>query len=133
FTANGTVVDSAGSSASTSFGPIKIDKTPPTFASFPIVITTQATSPDGALVNYAQDVLPDDNLDPNPEATCEPGAVVPFPVGSTLVTCTVSDAAGNNSEDSFTISVTPAPSTTALTSSGGTAVYGQPVTFTATL
>lgn len=132
FTASGTATDSAGNSANASFGPIKIDKTPPTFASIPIAITTPATSPDGAIVNYAQGVLPDDNLDPNPVATCEPGTAIPFPLGSTKVTCTVTDAAGNQNEAEFYVTVTPVSTTTALTSSGA-AVYGQQVTFTATL
>src|SRR5690606_25719349 len=36
-----------------------------------------------------------DDVDPPHAATCVPAPWAPFPLGSTLVTCTASDAAGN--------------------------------------
>ncbi|MHC1764655.1 MAG: choice-of-anchor tandem repeat GloVer-containing protein [Verrucomicrobiia bacterium] len=44
-----------------------------------------------------------DNCDPSPSLSCSPPSGSGFPVGETLVVCTATDASGNASESSFTV------------------------------
>lgn len=75
-----------------------VDLTPP---EVPADTTVEATSPLGATVI----LLATDNLDPAPELSCAPPSGSTFPLGTTSVTCTATDAAGNVSP-STTLSVT---------------------------
>jgi hypothetical protein len=76
-----------------------IDLTPP---NTPADMTVEATSPVGAIVTFAAS----DNLDPAPELTCAPPSGSTFPLGTTGVTCTATDAAGNVSpSDTFSVTV----------------------------
>ncbi|HEY3069517.1 MAG TPA: HYR domain-containing protein [Gaiellaceae bacterium] len=75
-----------------------IDLTPP---DTPADMTVEATSPLGASVTFAAA----DNLDPAPELSCTPPSGSTFPLGTTGVSCTATDAAGNVSP-SGTFSVT---------------------------
>ena len=70
------------------------DTTPPVIA-FHANITVEATSPAGANVTYTP---PDatDNVDPTAPADCSPASGTIFPLGITTVTCTKTDASGNN-------------------------------------
>ncbi len=69
-------------------------------------LTAQATSAAGAVVTYPTAT---DAVDPAPTVDCTspPGGI--FPIGVTTVDCTMSDAAGNTSHETFTITVTPLP------------------------
>ncbi len=76
-----------------------VDFTPP---SIPQDKTVEATSPLGTPVTF-QAV---DNLDPAPLLSCTRAPGSAFPVGTTDVTCTATDAAGNASvEGVFTVAV----------------------------
>jgi hypothetical protein len=55
-----------------------------------------ATSSSGAVVNYTKPGATD-AVDPNLTVTCSPAPGATFPVGSTTVSCTAKDAAGNTS------------------------------------
>jgi hypothetical protein len=76
-----------------------IDLTPPTT---PSDIIAEATSPAGAIVDFRAA----DNLDPSPSLSCSQAPSTVFPLGSTTVTCTATDAAGNVSPSgTFAITV----------------------------
>src|SRR4051812_35567500 len=75
----------------------------------PATITKQATSAAGVAVDYT--VAATDNVDSNPKVACSPVAGSTFPVGTTTVNCTATDAAGNKSTGSFDIVVTAQPDT----------------------
>ena len=72
----------------------------------PANITTPATSPAGAVVTYT--ATANDDRDGPLTPTCTPASGSTFPVGTTTVTCTATDAAGNTGTNSFTVTVTPA-------------------------
>jgi hypothetical protein len=78
------------------------DATPPTLK-LPGTITAFATSRSGARVKY--EVTATDNVDPNPVVACAPPSNALFPLGSSTVSCTATDAAGNVARGSFTVRV----------------------------
>jgi hypothetical protein len=79
------------------------DTTPPTL-SVPADLTVDATSADGAVVDFAATAT--DDTDPAPSVGCDPASGSTFPIGTTTVTCTAADASGNVSEPAtFTVTV----------------------------
>lgn len=80
------------------------DTTPPVLANVPSDQTVEATGPDGATVTW-QDPTATDDSDPAPSVSCSPASGSTFAIGDTAVTCTASDASGNSSQASFTVSV----------------------------
>jgi hypothetical protein len=48
-----------------------------------------------------------DNLDPNPRLSCVPASGSTFPVGTTSVSCSATDRAGNTVSGSFSVVVQP--------------------------
>ena len=97
FTANGTGTDKAGNSATTSFGPIKIDKTVPTLSPSvspnPVYLNGTATASAGAT----------DSGSGIASQSC--GAVSTNSVGTYSVECTSTDNAGNTSTATATYRV----------------------------
>lgn len=86
-----------------------LDTTPPSLT-VPANITTNATSTNGAIVNYV--VTATDNLDPNPSVVSLPASGSLFPIGPTTVTSTATDASGNSASANFLVNVldaTPTP------------------------
>lgn len=69
----------------------------------PSTITMDATSPQGAVVNYM--VTATDNVDPHPTVSCTPASGSTFLIGTTTVTCTATDASGNKATGSFQVVV----------------------------
>lgn len=69
-------------------------------------ITTDATSPQGAVVTYTPPTVVDEDS-PLPTANCSPASGSTFAIGTTTVTCTVSDSDDSNSPVSqgFTVTV----------------------------
>ena len=101
------------------------DTTPPTVTP-PADTTIEATSPAGASQPFAGTAV--DDVDGALSAPCLPTA---YPIGSTTVTCTATDAAGNSGSATFTVTVQdttgpalslPAPITTAATNADGAIV-----------
>lgn len=84
-------------------GPYKIDSMSPT-VNVPEDITMEATSSTGRVVTY--DTNASDNLDPSPVLSCSPVSGSLFPIGTTTVTCTGKDVAGNSALKTFKIIVT---------------------------
>ncbi|TFV62690.1 UNVERIFIED_ORG: HYR domain-containing protein [Bacillus sp. AZ43] len=72
-----------------------------------------STSVDGATVTYG--VIAGDTRDGPVPADCTPPSGSQFPIGTTEVTCTATDEAGNTSNPvTFDVVVTPPPTTTKL-------------------
>jgi hypothetical protein len=103
----------------------------------PADITTGATGPSGATVTYPAPVVTEVGNSSPPAAVCTPASGSVFPIGTTTVTCTVTDpdATPSTASTSFTITVkhglslsTPADITTDATGpSGATVTYPAPV------
>lgn len=96
------VTDKAGNSGTGTFNVVVRDTAAPVL-SLPAVITAEAETASGVVVNFnatAKDVI-DGVLLPN----CMPAAGTTFPLGSTTVRCAVTDKAGNTSSDSFVVNV----------------------------
>lgn len=68
-------------------------------------VTANATSPHGATVNYS--VTATDPVYPASQLTivCSPNSGSTFPIGTTTVTCSVSDPVGNSARGSFQVLV----------------------------
>ena len=126
--------DAANNAASATFTVAVQDTTLPVIT-VPGPITAEATSSNGATMDFA--VTAKDSVDPAPAVTCTPASGSSFPVGKTPVSCTARDASGNASApQGFTVTVqdttppvitVPAPITAEATSS-----QGATVSFTAT-
>jgi ELWxxDGT repeat protein len=125
-----TATDSAGNSATCGFDVTVVDTTPPTLAC-PANLTAEATSALGANVSWPPVPAEDTVSSATVTLSHEPGTVFGF--GSTVVTATGSDAAGNTASCAFTITVhdTTAPtlscpadlSAEATTPEGSTVTY----------
>lgn len=92
--------DNAGNVEAMKSLTVRIDKTLPVLKL--ANITTDATSPAGAVVTYSATAT--DNLT-TPTVACTPASGSTFPIGTTTVTCTATDAAGNRATGSFTVLV----------------------------
>jgi len=98
-----TATDAAGNTASVTQTVKVEDREAPVFAaSKQSIFSVYATSPAGATVNYEVSVT--DNVKVT-SLSCEPASGSVFPVGSTPVNCSASDAAGNTALQSFTVNV----------------------------
>ena len=74
--------------------------------SAPLNISVNATSPSGAVVNYQ--ISASDNVAVT-SLTCTKASGSTFPIGTSPVTCTAADAAGNSTSGSFDVTVYDAP------------------------
>ena len=81
---------------------VTADNTPP-IITVPGELTEEATSAAGATVNFT--VTANDDQDPSPSITCNPSSGSVFPLTTTTVDCTATDASGNFSSDSFSVTV----------------------------
>jgi len=125
--------DVAGNTGSASFNVTVVDTTPPV-VTVPADITAEATGPSGAAVSFsasASDIV-DGALTP----TCSPASGSTFPLGTTSVTCSATDAAGNTGSASFNVKVQDTtPPTLSVPSDmtvPATSLAGAVVTFSAT-
>jgi hypothetical protein len=94
--------DSLGDTASASFTITVVDSTPPTIT-LPSNITTQANTTGGANVTLPLGTATDP-VDPNPTVTQDQTSGF-FALGTTTVNVTATEAAGNTSKGSFTVTV----------------------------
>ncbi len=76
---------------------------PPPALSVPADITAEATGPDGAVVTYS--ATADDPEDGVITPDCVPASGSVFPLGTTVVTCTAADLAGNTASAAFNVTV----------------------------
>ena len=108
---------SAGGTAAKSVT-VKKDTAAPEL-SVPTVIVQTGTGPAGANVGFSATAT--DAIDRRPSVGCAPPPGSLFPVGTTTVSCTASDAAGNRTSKSFPTIVLPPPAiTTVQTTTTGT-------------
>lgn len=80
------------------------DTTAPTLT-VPEGVTEVATGPSGATVRYVVTATDEAGVTSGP--TCTPSSGSSFALGTTVVTCTAADAAGNIGSASFTVTVVP--------------------------
>ena len=112
--------DAAGNAASGSFHVTVGDTGDPTLVGMPSNITLTTSNPAGAPLAYTMPTATD-AADPNPVVSCLPAPGAIAPVGSSTVTCTATDAAGNSTTGTFGVSVTYVSSATY------SATWGEPV------
>src|SRR5918997_1728211 len=101
-TVNCSATDAAGNEATGSFNVIVQDKTAPTLE-LPSDITQEATGQNGAAVTYTATAT--DAVDGSVPVTCDPASGSTFPLGTTTVNCSATDAAGNTGTGSFNVIV----------------------------
>ena len=90
--------DASGNESTSSSYSWTVDLTPPQLPADDVV---EAMSPAGAIVVFGAI----DNLDPTPALSCNHASGSPFSLGITTVSCTATDAAGNQTSGSFTVTV----------------------------
>jgi uncharacterized repeat protein (TIGR01451 family) len=127
--------DAAGNSSSSSFTVTVGDTTPPALACPPSQ-TVSATSPSGAVVSYPPASV-SDAVDAAPVVTYSQASGTLFPIGTTTVIVTATDAAGNSSTCSFGVTITPLGAGADLsitnTDSPDPVTLGSPLTYTVTI
>ncbi len=118
-----TVTDVAGATATDSFTITVVDTTKPV-VTVPANITTTQNIPAGRVVTYSGQSATD-AVTSALITSCVPASGSTFAVGTTTVTCSATDAAGNTGTNTFTVTVNPSGTTTVgpgqtMTFSGGT-------------
>src|SRR6266542_3965591 len=99
-----TATDSHGNSAQTQFTvTVTLDDTQAPTLNTPGDQTVEATGPSGAAVSYS--VTATDTEDPSPTIACNHASGSMFPLGTTAVTCTATDANGNGATATFNVTV----------------------------
>ena len=98
-----TATDASGNIATATSNITIVDTTPPTIAPHDN-ITAEATSADGAVVDYENPTATDlvDGTDP---VSCAPVSGSQFALGDTTVTCNSTDSHGNTSQSTFTVHI----------------------------
>lgn len=130
---NCTATDEHGNMSESHFDVIVHDTTPPT-VTVPDDQTVEATGPSGAVVDFTASAS--DLVDGSTTVSCSPASHTVFALGTTTVTCSSTDAAGNTDSDSFDVIVqdTTAPTLhlPADKSVLATSATGAVVSYTAT-
>ena len=98
-TVNCSATNAYGIASAGAFSVIVRDTTPPTLT-VPAAITVHATAA-AAPVSFS--TMATDLVDGTDVVTCTPASGSVFPLGTTAVTCSATDARGNTSSGSFTV------------------------------
>jgi autotransporter-associated beta strand protein len=121
--------DAAGNVANQTFTVTVVDTTAPTIT-VSSDMTVEATGPAGATVNFSTSAS--DAVSGSVATTNNPASGSVFPIGTTTVTTTASDAAGNMASRTFTVTVNPWNSAPVLVAVGNKTIgQGQTLVFTA--
>jgi gliding motility-associated-like protein len=99
-----TAVDSYGNSSTCSFNVTVIDSTVPIFSSCPTNLILSANASCEAVANWTPPMASDNCAISSTAATHAPGSI--FPIGTTTVLYSATDATGNTGTCSFTVQVT---------------------------
>ena len=99
-----TVTDGGGKTATGSFTLTVVDTTPPAFVDIPSGVSATTASSLGTVVSYDTPAATD-IVDPVPHVDCSPASGSQFALGTTLVSCTATDADGNVGTASFPVTV----------------------------
>lgn len=99
-----TATDKALNRSSKSFKVSVTDQTAPV-VTVPDARTVSATSKAGAVVSFSDDVSALDNVDNATAVSCAPASGSTFAFGTTMVTCSAIDTAGNKGTNHFSITV----------------------------
>ena len=94
------------------------DTTPPQLQGVPGDVQTTTTGA-SKVVTWSP-VTATDDTDPNPTVGCSPASGSAFDLGTTTVTCTATDVSGNQSSETFHVTVTLQPPTL-------TGTWGKPL------
>ena len=100
-----TATDAAGNAVAASFNVTVVDTGVPILSVPASPVIETAVGPGGATVDYAALVSASDVVDGALSVACTPPSGSTFPVGTTSVSCTASDTAGNTANASFSVSV----------------------------
>jgi hypothetical protein len=100
-----TATDGSGNTASATQS-VKVRDVEAPSLTVPLNVTVNATSPNGAVVNYQ--LFATDNVAVT-SLSCSKASGATFPIGPTSVRCTAADAAGNSTSGSFDVMVYDAP------------------------
>ena len=114
-----TATDASGNFVQQSYNLQVNDVTAPQFVNIPLPdVSVASTSSAGATVDYG---LPEatDASDASPTVSCAPPPGSVFPIGTTVVTCTASDDAGNSASASFDVTVSDAEPPVITVPAGG--------------
>jgi hypothetical protein len=103
--------DAAGNTGSATLNVIVVDTTPPVVTTSGDM-TVEATGPSGAVADFTSGAT--DIVDGTDLTSCTPASGSTFPLGTTTVTCSATDAAGNTGSATLTVKVqdTTAPAVT---------------------
>jgi X-Pro dipeptidyl-peptidase len=123
-----------GYRAAVASGAFAADTVAPELHGLPAAINVDTESGSGRTVTYTPPTATD-NEDPAPVVACDPPSGANFPVGTTDVVCTATDASGNSTNASFTVTVRfideddgdvdgQVPGTLSLTVTGGATSLG---------
>lgn len=128
-----TANDAAGNTASGSFTVQVQDQGPPA-VTVPAAVTIEATGPNGAVASF-NGVSATDDVDGSVAVTCDRHSGQVFALGTTVVTCSARDTAGNSGSATFTVTVVdttaPAISVPPNQIAEATGPLGATVTFAA--
>src|SRR5207302_584014 len=123
--------DNAGNGEADKTVTVRLDKTAPVIGAVSNV-TAEATSAAGAVATFTTATT--DNLDPAPVVTTNPASGSTFQIGTTTVTITATDVAGNGSTETFTVrgkdTTAPVISALAHLTLEATSAAGAVATFT---
>jgi hypothetical protein len=128
-----TVTDANGDTSTATVTVNVVDTTPPALM-LPAAATAEATGPAGAAVSFAAGAT--DLVDGAVAPACVPASGSAFALGTTTVTCSATDAHGNSSSGSFTVTVAdrtpPALQVPADFVAFATSIAGADVSYSAT-
>jgi FG-GAP-like repeat/HYR domain len=97
-----TATDASGNSASARFAVTVVDTTPPLLV-VPERLTAEATTPNGVALSWEANAT--DIVDGSVPVRCVPPPGSTFAIGTSSVTCTASDAFGNEASASFDVHI----------------------------
>jgi hypothetical protein len=98
------VTDSVGASDSDAFDVTVVDPTDPVLSGLPADVTVTTADPTGRAVTFASPTATD-VVDAAPGVACAPASGSWFAAGTTVVRCTATDASGNTSSGTFSVTV----------------------------